>query len=38
MAEGPVVVADTVAKVESQTSLKISEKPIFRRLGRCDAG
>jgi hypothetical protein len=29
--------ADTVAKVENQTPLKISQKLMFRRLGRCNA-
>jgi hypothetical protein len=29
--------ADTVAKVENRTSVKISQKPMFSRLGRCNA-
>jgi hypothetical protein len=29
--------ADTVAKVGNRTSLKISQKPMFSRLGRCNA-
>jgi hypothetical protein len=28
---------DIVEKVQNQTSLKISQKPMFRRLGRCNA-
>jgi len=28
---------DTVAKVENRTSLKISQKPMFSRLSRCNA-
>jgi hypothetical protein len=31
------LLADIVAKVENRTSLKISQKPMFRRLGRCNA-
>jgi hypothetical protein len=31
------VVADTVAKVENRTTLKISRKPMFRRFYRCNA-
>jgi hypothetical protein len=30
------VLADTVAKVENRTTLKISRKMIFRRLQRCN--
>jgi hypothetical protein len=29
--------ADTVAKVENRSTLKISQKPMFRRLYRCNA-
>ena len=36
MAEGPVL-ADTVAKVENRSALKISQKWIFGRLCRCVA-
>ena len=32
-----LLLADIVAKLENQTSLKISQKPMFRRLARCDA-
>jgi hypothetical protein len=36
LARKRLLLADTVAKVENQTSLKISQKPMFRRLGRCN--
>jgi hypothetical protein len=32
-----LAIRDTVAQVENRTTLKISRKLMFRRLGRCNA-